>query len=284
MAKFVLLSFIASLFVSGTSQALPLPKNQQLFATELPLTFTESFDFEGIVGLNNCSGSLIMLENAKDTDMGLILTNGHCLEGGMPAPGTHVYGKASRRTFNLYNSRAQVVARLTADKIVYATMTKTDMAIYRVTESYRDIKSKYGIRPLTLQSQKAKVGEKIEVISGYWKRGYSCSIEKFITQLKEDKWTWDDSIRYSRPGCEVIGGTSGSPVVLAGSRSVIGVNNTGNDAGEKCTMDNPCEVDENGNITYTKGFSYGQQTYLLYSCLNSNSEVDITLKGCMLPH
>jgi V8-like Glu-specific endopeptidase len=122
----------------------------------------------------------------------------------------------------------------------------------------------------------------MEVISGYWMRGYSCNIETFVPKLEEDGWVCEDSIRYSRPGCETIGGTSGSPVIRAGTRTVIGVNNTGNEDGEKCTMNNPCEIDKDGKIVFQKGYSYGQQTYWVYSCLNQYNEIDLKVPGCQL--
>jgi V8-like Glu-specific endopeptidase len=135
-----------------------------------------------------------------------------------------------------------------------------------------------------LASKHPALTEPIQVISGYWSRGYACAIEAFVPQLKEDRWTSEDSIRYSRPGCETIGGTSGSPIIQASNRSVIGVNNTGNEDGEKCTMNNPCEVDGNGNITFQQGYSYGQETYWVYSCLNQYNELDLGVASCLLPH
>lgn len=283
MRNSLFLVVVASLVTSVAAHALPLPKGKAL-SGHIPATFTDAYDFEGIVELSNCSGSLIQFENAKDTDPGLILTNGHCLETGFPEPGTFVYGRASSRSFNLLNTKSERVGRLTANMIVYSTMTKTDLTLYRLTESYAAIQAKYGIRPLILASRPAAEQTPISVVSGYWHRGYNCMIEKYVTQLKEDRWTWDGSLRYSRPGCEVIGGTSGSPVVAAGSRTVVGVNNTINENGRKCTFNNPCEVESDGTISYQKGFGYGQQTYWIYSCLNQNNEVDLSVKGCLLPH
>lgn len=250
----------------------------------IPATFTENYDFEGIVKLSNCSGSLVQLEGAKDTDRGLILTNGHCLESGLANQGEFTYGVQIRRNFSLLKGNGSAAGRVTADMIVYSSMTKTDLTLYRLTQTYAEIKSALGVRPLILSSSHPKETTPIEVISGYWYRGYSCNIEKFITHLKEDQWIWDDAIRYSRPGCEVIGGTSGSPIISAGTRTVIGVNNTGNNDGESCTMDNPCEIDEKGNKQAFKGYSYGEQTYWVYSCLNKNGELDLSVSGCMLHH
>src|SRR5437868_626839 len=110
----ILLSVSAAIcFMSLSAQALPLPKPGMTLQS-LPATFTQDFNFEGIVALSNCSGSLIRLENARDTDKGLILTNGHCLEFGMPQPGQIVYGKPSKRTFRLFDANNDIVGKVTA--------------------------------------------------------------------------------------------------------------------------------------------------------------------------
>jgi V8-like Glu-specific endopeptidase len=122
----------------------------------------------------------------------------------------------------------------------------------------------------------------IEIISGYWDRGYSCNIDNFVFQIKEDAWTWVDSIRYTA-GCDTIGGTSGSPIILTGTKRVIGVNNTSNESGARCTMNNPCEVSPNGQVFHQKGVRYGQQTYNVYTCLTPDFRIDINRPGCDLP-
>lgn len=283
MSKMV--TAFAALFLSCVVHAFPLPNpNQFQTLADLPGSFTTDYDFTGIVRLNNCSGSLIRFEHSLDTDPAMVLSNGHCLEIGFPRPGNFVYGRASSRRFGLMNSSAQIVGNVTATMIMYATMTGTDMSLYRLRETYAEIQAQYGIPALTLSSAHPELAQPIEVISGYWRRGYSCATEAFISQLREDAWTMTDSIRYSRPGCEVIGGTSGSPIVAAGTRTVIGVNNTTNESGRQCTMNNPCEVDANGSITFTRGFSYGQQTYQVYTCLNANREIDLATPGCQLFH
>ncbi|HAR43137.1 MAG TPA: hypothetical protein DCS07_11005 [Bdellovibrionales bacterium] len=102
-------------------------------------------------------------------------------------------------------------------------------------------------------------------------------------ELREDKWTWSDSILYRQPGCQTIHGTSGAPIIDTETYEVVGINNTGNDAGERCTMNNPCEIDADGNITVTFGASYGQQIYWIYNCLNSQNEFELSRPGCLLP-
>lgn len=283
MSKIILGLILSAGFMSFTAQALPLPKVPRAMVM-LPETFTTGYDFEGIVALSNCSGSLIRLENSTDNDLALVLTNGHCYENGMPRPGTFVNNQPSWETFTLLDSSARDAGTVHATKVMYASMTKTDVTLYKLSETYAQILSQFKIHPLTLSSQHPSVGQPIEVKSGYWKRGYSCAIETFVNRLKEDGWESQDSIRYSRPGCEVIGGTSGSPIILTGTHTVIGINNTINENGAECTLNNPCEVDAAGKVIYHQGYGYAQQTYWIYSCLNANKEIDLATPGCMLFH
>jgi V8-like Glu-specific endopeptidase len=275
---------IAIALISTTAFALDFPINKNLAVEQLPPNFTVQYDFEGIVALSNCSGSLIQLEGAADASQALVLTNGHCLEGGFSNPGQFKYKQPSTRTFTLLKSDATNAGRVTATEIVYSTMTGTDVTIYKLRETYAEIKAKFGIRPMTLSSQHPTTGTSMEVVSGYWKRGYACAVEAFIPQLKEAGWIMTDSIRYSRPGCETIGGTSGSPILQAGTKTVIGINNTGNEDGQRCTMNNPCEIDKDGNISFVQGYSYGQQTYQIYSCVTATNDIDLSVPGCQLLH
>jgi V8-like Glu-specific endopeptidase len=267
------------------ANALPLPKTVPQALQELPETFTNNYNFEGIVALSNCSGSLMRFENSKDTDKAMVLTNGHCLEFGFPRPGEFVANKSSNRRFGLYNANDDQVGSVHATKVIYSSMTKTDVTLYELSETYAQIMNSYHVRPFTLVSTHPTVGTNIQVISGYWNRGYSCSIEAFAHELHEEDYIWQDSIRYSRPGCEVIGGTSGSPVVNAdGSRTIVAINNTINENNERCTMDNPCEVDDKGDISYHQGYGYAEQTYWIYTCLNKDNQLDLSVAGCQLFH
>jgi V8-like Glu-specific endopeptidase len=250
----------------------------------LPHTFTQNYNFEGIVALSNCSGSLIRFEHSMPTDLAMVITNGHCYEGGFIDAGQFMVDRPSNRRFDLLAPDSSSLGTLRAKRVLYASMTKTDVTLYQLTDTFAAIESKYGIHPLTLASTTTNPGQDIEVISGYWQRGYSCKVEAIIPHLKEGDWTWDNSIRYSRPGCEVIGGTSGSPVIATGTRTMIAINNTGNEDGDRCTVNNPCEVDANGNITYTQGYSYSEQTYWIYSCLAADNTVDVNTPGCQLFH
>lgn len=278
-------NIIALIFFFGVSPAMALPINS-LFKQQsrFPMSAPGAYDYEGIVQLSNCSGSLIRFASSKDTDKAMVMTNGHCLELGFPRPGTYHYGKPSSRTFWLLDSAANSTVRVRATQIMYSTMTGTDLTLYRLSESFEEIRTKYGVRPLTLSYTRPSGDMMIEIISGYWKRGFTCGVGSFITELREEGYVWHDSIRYSSPGCETYGGTSGSPIIMNGSRLAIGINNTGNENGQMCTMNNPCEVLPNGQTVAYKGASYGQQAYWVYTCLNESNEIDLQRPGCLLYH
>jgi V8-like Glu-specific endopeptidase len=240
-------------------------------------------DFTGIAALSNCSASLVRYAESVDTDKALVLTNGHCYEGGFLQPGQVLVNKASTRSITLLKPDASRAGTVRADKILFGTMTKTDMIVYEVNETYASIKSRLNVTPLTLAKQGPANGAGMAVVSGYWQRIYTCSVQATIPQLREGDWSWQNSIKYQQPGCETIGGTSGSPVVSTSTGEVIGINNTGNEDGEQCTVNNPCEVDADGNVTVDQGAAYGQQTWWLYTCLTANRAIDLNKSGCELP-
>ncbi|MEU5896354.1 MULTISPECIES: serine protease [Streptomyces] len=236
----------------------------------------------GTVALSNCSGSVVRVPDSRPTDPALVLSNGHCLESGFPAPGEVIVNKASSRSFTLLNSSGGRLGTIRASKIAYGTMTDTDMSLYQTTSTYRDIESRYGIKALELNAARPEQGRKITVASGYWKKLYKCSVDGFAYRLKEGNWTWKDSVRYT-PDCQTIGGTSGSPVIDDETGKVVAVNNTGNESGERCTDNNPCEVDENGKVTVREGINYAQQTYWIVPCVGAGNKIDLNRAGCQLP-
>ncbi|MGW2647770.1 trypsin-like serine peptidase [Streptomyces sp. NPDC001393] len=275
-----LLAALSSLAMAGlgATPAVAAPHTTLKPATKPAVTV----NFAGTVALSDCSGSVIRFPNSADSDPALVLTNGHCLETGFPDPGQVITGQSSSRTFGLLNASGGKVATLRANQVVYSTMTDTDITIYRLTTTYAQIKSAYGISPLTVNDTHPTAGTAIKVVSGYWKRTYSCSIDGFVYRLKEGDWTWKDSLRYTS-SCNTIGGTSGSPVIDTTTGKVVAVNNTGNEDGETCTVNNPCEVDESGNVTIHQGINYAEETYQIPACFTMGNKLDLSATGCVLP-
>ncbi|MFD8716711.1 serine protease [Streptomyces sp. NPDC059629] len=271
-----LVAALASLAITGIGVAPAVAAPQAKAAAAVTVNFA------GTVSLSNCSGSVIRFPNSADTDPALVMTNGHCLETGFPDPGEVITGQSSSRTFGLLNSSGTRVATLRANQVVYSTMTDTDVTIYRITTTYSAIKSSYGISPLTLSDTHPTAGAAIKVVSGYWKTIYSCNIDGFVYRLKEGDWTWKDSVRYTS-ACNTIGGTSGSPVIDTSTGKVVAINNTGNEDGEQCTVDNPCEVDGSGNITVRQGINYAEETYNIPACFTTGNVLNLSASACTLP-
>jgi V8-like Glu-specific endopeptidase len=278
-----LLLTLALTVSTATAFALPRAPHDALKVNLKSNIDNAAYDFEGIVKLSNCSGSLVQFSGQPDTAKAIVMTNGHCIQkpGGFLEPGEVWVNRAISRTMKIFDKNMKL-SPINATKILYATMTDTDVAFYELNESYASIEARTGVRPLEMDTQHPVVGLNIDIISGYWDRGYSCDIDGFVFQIKEAKWTWTDSIRYTS-GCDTIGGTSGSPIIQRGTRTVVAINNTSNESGERCTMDNPCEVDQNGTVTVSQGVRYGQQTYKTYSCLTPDFRFDLTRRGCELP-
>lgn len=253
-------------------------------------------DLTAIVALSNCSGAVVRLKTSQPTDNALVLTNGHCIAGGFLDPGEAVAGQPSTRRMNVLEPDALepgppmgrpqgggVRVAVQASELVYATMTTTDMALYRLTITYGELERDHGVHAMTISDRHPDAGTAILIPSGYWRALFACSIDAFVHGLREGGWTFEDSIRYTHPGCETIGGTSGSPIVATATHEVIGVNNTANEGGASCSINNPCEVDAAGNMTSTEDGRYGQQVYWLYDCLSPTNELDFDLPDCRLP-
>ena len=281
-----LLAALATLAVTGVgvapAVASPAAPTSRTAPASPAAPAVRAVTFAGTVSLSNCSGSVVRFPNSADSDPALVMTNGHCLETGFPEPGEVITGQSSSRSFGLLNSSGSRVATLRANQVVYSTMTDTDVTIYRLTTTYAAIKSSYGISPLTVQNTHPTAGTAITVVSGYWKRTYACNVDGFVYRLKEGDWTWKDSVRYTS-ACQTIGGTSGSPVIDNATGKVVAVNNTGNEDGERCTENNPCEVDENGNVTVRKGINYAEETYQIPACFGTGNKLDLSASGCVLP-
>lgn len=254
---------------AGTASAAPRPDTAVTLA--------------GTIALDDCSASLVRYPTSQDTDQALMLTAGHCYEGGMPSAGQVLQNVASSRSGTLLDASGGQLGTVQADKLLYATMTDTDVAVYELTDTYASLAGQYGVTALTLSASHPADGDTIVIPSGYWDRTWSCALNGFAGTVEEDQWTWHDSLRYGSTGCDIIGGSSGSPVVDSGTGQVVGVNNTINEDGQMCTLDNPCEVGSDGTTTETRGQGYGQETYWITTCLDSSNAIDLTVAGCLLP-
>ena len=246
----------------------------------VPAHAVQAADLTSTIALDDCSASLVRFPASVAGDRAMMLTNGHCLPT-MPPYGQVIQNVSASRSGTLLDGAGNSLGTVQADKVIYATMTGTDVALYELTDTYGSISSKYGATALTVNDAHPTDGASMYIPSSYWKQVWNCSVNGFVPTLREDQWTWHDSLRYSS-GCNTTHGTSGSPIIDSASGRIVGINNTGNDEGEMCTLNNPCEVAADGSTTATKGQSYGEETYWFTTCLNSSRAIDLTVPGCLL--
>lgn len=281
--------FLALLILVGISSAafaLPLTSSRPWRDSGVRVEFDRGFHYDGIVALSNCSASFVRFKGVSEDAPGLVLTNGHCVGGSSGSflqPGEVFYQKPRNFSMRLLDRSGRRIASLESRKILYATMTDTDLALLELTQSYRQIKTAAGVTALELVDTAPAAGTEIEIDSGYWQKIFNCQIEDTVFELHEANWIFKRSLRYSSSGCEVFGGTSGSPILSVATGQVIAINNTGNEDGRACTLNNPCEISETGEIRVIRGRGYGQQIFGLSSCLTAQAQFDLSVATCTLP-
>lgn len=235
---------------------------------------------EGAANLGNCVGSVVSAPASRPQDPALLLTNGHCVEGQRPAPGTALVDQPADRQAPITDRHGYPKTTVRAVRLVYATMTGTDIALYRLDQTYAQLKA-VGTKVFRLTSTPVRAGAPLTM--AYTGGRLNCTAEAVVPHLREGGYQEDDSIRYATgDDCAPQHGMSGSALLAPDGTTVVGLHNTHNDAGEQCTDNNPCEVGPDGAVTSVRGRGYGQQVHMLAACLTVGSKLDLAHQGCTL--
>lgn len=274
--KFALLLAVSM----ASATAFAIPQAPKLLNPLVRSTSGEAVDptlFEGIVKFSNCSGSVVSFKGAPLANKAIVMTNGHC----HPKLKLNevIINKPATGRVSVFDASMKL-HKLNLVKTIYASMNQTDVTFYEADKTYKEILEQYDVEALELDNSITAIPESIHVISGYWEILTSCEAEAIVPFLKEDKWTWVNSIRYSKD-CMTKGGYSGSPVIAQNTRTVVGIHNTGNNGKFDCSDMNPCEQNEAGEVIFNiPNRRYAQQVFQFYKCLNEKHEIDVTVAGC----
>jgi V8-like Glu-specific endopeptidase len=235
---------------------------------------------EGATDLGTCAGSVVRTPASRPEDPALLLTNGHCVEGQRPAPGSALVDQPADREVPIANRQGYPQTTARANRLVYATMTGTDIALYRLDKTYAQLGAA-GAKVFKLTTTPVRAGDPLTL--AYLNRRQSCAAEAVVPHLREGGYQQDHSIRYATTtDCVPVHGMSGSALLAPDGSTVVGIHNTHNDGGEQGTDNNPCEVGPDGTVTAVKDRGYGQQVDGIAGCLTAESELDLARYGCTL--
>jgi V8-like Glu-specific endopeptidase len=271
---------IGMCLISNAAQAKPLPSEEiKTLAEQERLTARDDddFDFSGQVEFLGCSGSVVSFGQDASAKA-VVMTNGHCIGMLDRDPREVIIDQPREDAVNLYIDRKNSFWTETT-RIIYGLMYPYDLALLELDETYGELESR-GVRARKIAAQGVPVGTPLILASGFWNEVLRCDVVAIIYEIHEDIWINKDSYKYR---CNARHGTSGSPLINIQTGEVVGANYTGNDNGGRCTYNNPCEVDEEGNVTVERGANYGDPIHEIMKCLNERREIDLTVDGCPLP-
>lgn len=243
-------------------------------------TTTRHPSLDGAARTDVCSGSIVRKSDAKPDDPALFLTNGHCVKGDRPAPGSAVTNRAEARDVTVLGPRGGPTASAHTTKLVYATMTGTDIALYQLDETYAQLAAG-GAKVFDLATREPQQADQLVLLAGESGKTWACAVANIVPELREGGYSTHNAIQYNEL-CAPGSGDSGAPMVDPHTGEMIGIHATGNGAGGVCTEADPCEVDDAGVVTVHMGRSYGEQTAAIPACLAPGSTIDLGRAGCTL--
>lgn len=226
-----------------------------------------------------CSGVLVRMGRGAEQPA-VLLTNGHCSTHQSIDPDDAVVDVAYERGEISLFVGGETPELVKPSRVLYATRTGTDIGLIELKSTYRALEAK-GARVYEISETDAQPGSDIQLVSGFWKQKQLCAISHMVGSLVEDAWTTRDSFAMKDP-CPSQGGWSGTPMLDPTTMKVVGLLSTTNTAGQLCTLDNPCEVDAEGNRLAFNGRSYGQRTSPILECVNPSGDIDLGRPGCKL--
>lgn len=253
-------------------------------STLLPLSPAQAVDegrFAGTARLPGCSASVVRWAAALDDDPAVVLTNGHCVRFPFLGARDVLVDEKQFKQIELLDGRGQVAMTVRGVHLRYASMYRTDLAVYELRETYADLAAR-GVTPFALSATGPSRGDEIRIPSGYWGEQRACTTTGTAYRLHEREWDWWSSIRLPAiDGCRIRGGYSGSPIVSQSTGEVVGIANTGYVGGRRC-IDSACEENQRGVVRMVRNMNYGQQTWWLTTCIGADRRFDLSVDGCKL--
>lgn len=232
---------------------------------------------------SGCAASVVRTAASRPADPALLLTNGHCVFPARPEPGQTLLDQPARHPVVLNGADSNAVARATTTRLLLATMTGTDVALYRLDQSYAQLAAK-GVPAHPLTTTGPAPGTPLTMHAGADQTTFRCTVGAVVPTLREAGYTQRSALRYAdATSCAPQAGTSGSPLIDPRTGAVVAIHNSHVTGDAKpCRENEPCEVAPDGTVTAVKGRGYAQQVAGLAPCLDAGSTLAPSRPGCTL--
>lgn len=239
----------------------------------------------------SCTASLISgLSKPPATSPALVLTAGHCVGsfGSNDVVIDQPPGNDSWQFTPRYFINTQPQPSYPVNRVVYATMKQGDWAILQLDASY-GLLSIHGIQPIPLRELGGVPDNDIELthipVDGVPPEEQYLRLSTCRTGTTQaifeggGTWYWPEAMPNDCAG--VAGGSSGSPLFLAGTQTLVGVLNTTVDKRLiGCGLNRPCELKDGSATTpptawAREGASYANPIDRIARALRPDGSLDV---------
>jgi hypothetical protein len=230
-----------------------------------------------------CSGALVRFERNPERKA-VFLTNGHCARKEPIEPGDALVNVPYERSeLQVFVGEMEPLTVPPA-RVLYATMTGTDIALIELQTTYRELEAK-GARVYEISDRDARTGSSAILISGAERQKRLCGISHVVDQLLEDRWTFT-RVLAMKDLCAIDPAWSGTPLVdpngFPDRPTIVGIVSSRNRDGELCTRDNPCEIGSRGERSAFRDRTYAQSISEIMDCVAKTGEIALDKRGCGL--
>lgn len=246
-----------------------------------PIRAATEDELHNLASTNGCSAGYVDI-GRKMNAKAIIVTNGHCASGSLRA-GQAMINLPVSKAFSIFSATGSAV-KVTAVRLLYATLMDTDIAFYELKETNAELDKK-NLQPFPFFQGRAPLGAAVRVTSGYWKETQECTLARRVHKVLEGFGSDISAPSIATQAyalsanCKIRGGYSGTPVIDTATNSIIAMAFTGAEGNESCAERSPCEEDVNGNRVYRKGISYVSRVDQLSDCIY-DGEFNLSLPSC----
>ena len=237
--------------------------------------------FAGTARLPGCSGAVVRWPSALDSDPAVVITNGHCVRFPFLGARETLVDEKQWKRIELLDGGGDVATTVRGTRLAYApciapTSPSTSCAS-RTPTSPRQAS------PRSPSPRRAVAGRQDQDPVRLLDRAAACTTTGTAYRLHERGWDWQRSIRLpALDGCGSAAATPARPSCPArparSSASPTPATSVGAGASTRRarrTVAAACVMRSNMN--------YGQQTWLLTTCIGADRRFDLAVAGCRLP-